>query len=191
MNKTPTSLPLKIFATNVPPGRSTHAASVSALRRSCDWMYSSRSCRPVTSGAPSERTRSASAEASSPPSFDEDFNWDPPRRCECSKESVLGWVISACNVTTPGRGAIGWRSSATMMIGWSGVERGERYLLRTCDQDPGAAQRSTTRRTWGVVDGFGILESAVSMVGKRLNCSLSWRSLNAERARYPCSFARR
>ena len=70
-----------------------------------------------------------------------------------------------------------------MVIGWSGVERGERWRLRTCDHEPGAAQRSTTRRTCGVVDGFEILESAVSMVGKRLNCSLSWRSLNAERAR--------
>ena len=70
-----------------------------------------------------------------------------------------------------------------MVIGCSGVERGERWRLRTCDQEPGAAQRSTTRRTCGVVDALGVFEPTVSVVGKRLNCSLSWRSLNAERAR--------
>lgn len=40
---------------------------------------------------------------------------------------------------------------------------------RTCDQEPGAAQRSTTRVT----------------LEKRLKWELSWRSLKAERARQP------
>lgn len=80
---------------------------------------------------------------------------------------------------------MGCKSRAMMVIGSEGVESGERCRERTWDQDPGAAQRSTMRRTFG---GGGavvvvVVALAVSMVGKRLNCSFSWRSLNAERAR--------
>lgn len=43
-----TSLPLKIFAMNVPPGLRTCNVIDRAARRSCACMNSSRSCRPVT-----------------------------------------------------------------------------------------------------------------------------------------------
>lgn len=49
------------------------------------------------------------------------------------------------------------------------MDVGGRVRERTCDQEPGAAQRSTTRVT----------------LEKRLKWELSWRSLKAERARQP------
>ena len=105
--------------------------------------------------------------------------------------------MSACNVTTPGSGVIGCRSTAIMVIGSSGVDSGDKCRDRTCDQEPGAAQRSITLRTffpgmlsllllgvWVAVPLTAVLVvGGVFTVGNRLNCSLSWSSLNAERAR--------
>lgn len=49
------------------------------------------------------------------------------------------------------------------------VDVGGRVRERTCDQEPGAAHRSTTRVT----------------LEKKLKWESSWRSLKAERARQP------
>lgn len=124
---TSTSLPRKIFATNAPPGLSTQTVRLSALRSSDACTYSSRSWRPVTSGAPSHMTKSA---------------FDPAPRCLKTSGRVLGWVMSACNVTTPGIGVIGWRSRAMMVLSVG------RWRERTWLHDPGAAQRSITRGGW-------------------------------------------
>lgn len=94
------------------------------------------------------------------------------------------------------------------MIGSSGVDSGDKCRDRTCDQEPGAAQRSMTLRTFlsGILPLLPLLlvgvcaaaaavpliavvvvvvkvAGGVFIVGNRLNCSLSWSSLNAERAR--------
>lgn len=63
-------------------------------------MYSSRSWRPVTSGAPSQITSWAFWE----------LRW--VRR----SGGVVGWVKSAWIWMTSGRGAIGWRSRARMIL---------------------------------------------------------------------------
>lgn len=113
------SLPRKILATNVPPGVRTHAARLRAERRRDDCTYSSRSCNPVTSGAPSEITRSAFT-------FSEDVDDDDElERCLKTNGSVEGCVISACRVITPGMGVIGCKSRAIIIL-LSG-----KYLART------------------------------------------------------------
>ena len=53
------SLPRKILATNVPPSLSVAVTMTNAANISWLCTYSSRSCSPVTSGAPSLITRSA------------------------------------------------------------------------------------------------------------------------------------
>ena len=53
-----TSFPLKIFAINVPPGFNACVATVNPASINCACMNSSKSCRPVTSGAPSPTIKS-------------------------------------------------------------------------------------------------------------------------------------
>ena len=59
--KMSTSFPRKILATKFPPCLSTCVVILSAASNSCPWMYSSISCSPVTSGAPSQITKSATS----------------------------------------------------------------------------------------------------------------------------------
>lgn len=86
----PLPAPRKIFAMNTPPGLSTCVTMVSAARISCACTYSSRSCRPVTSGAPSHTTRSA---------------WWPSK-WEMTADAVSSLVMSPCR-ESGGRGGGG------------------------------------------------------------------------------------
>lgn len=56
---------------------------LSAARRSWPWIYSSMSCKPVTSGAPSHTTRSACS----------------PWKCEMICVAVDAWNKGIMNVT--------------------------------------------------------------------------------------------
>mmetsp|Transcript_14194 Transcript_14194/g.40817 ORF Transcript_14194/g.40817 Transcript_14194/m.40817 type:complete len:221 (-) Transcript_14194:151-813(-) len=135
--------PRKTLATMVPPGRRRAVVMRRADSRSCDWMYSSRSCMPVTSGAPSHSTMSARL----------------PSKWERMADAVEGLVMSPCSVTTPSNGAISCRSTETIRGGPCSSSsplaaasecRFTNLSRQTCDQLPGAAQRSTTRRVAGV-----------------------------------------
>jgi len=93
-----TSLPRKIFATKFPPRRSVFVVMFRADNSSCACMYSSMSCSPVTSGAPSHTTKSARS----------------PRKCPMIISAVDWAVISPWIHTTPGIGAISCKSTATI-----------------------------------------------------------------------------
>lgn len=89
------SLPRKIFITREPPGASTCVVMLKAASSSCACRNSSMSCSPVTSGAPSHTTSSAS--------------WPLKKAMICS--AVERRVMSPCSCTTPGIGAISCRST--------------------------------------------------------------------------------
>lgn len=72
-------------------GRAFGPGKALTARRSWAWTNSSRSCRPVTSGAPSQTTRSALR----------------PLKCEMICSAVLGLVMSPSIWTTPVKGACG------------------------------------------------------------------------------------
>ena len=90
---------LNILATNVPPCLRTCVVMFRAARSSWAWIYSSISWRPVTSGAPSQTTRSA----------------EPPSNSETILLAVESLVMSPCSWMTPGRGAMACRSTATIL----------------------------------------------------------------------------
>ncbi len=82
----------------------------------------SRSCRPVTSGAPSEMRRSTrwGVEGCSA-GFGEGREGERAARM---RGIVVGCVMSACRVVMPGRGAMGWRSTATILMSLRGSDGG-------------------------------------------------------------------
>mmetsp|Transcript_17390 Transcript_17390/g.49785 ORF Transcript_17390/g.49785 Transcript_17390/m.49785 type:complete len:214 (+) Transcript_17390:552-1193(+) len=187
----PTSRPRKILATKHPPSWRTCEVMLMALSSSWPWTYSSMSCSPVTSGAPSQMTSSA--------------RW--PWKCLMMLWAVSRLVMSPWMQCTPGRGAMGCRSTATIFTSsssspspllssslfcccWSSPllsSSSSAWINRsasTCDHEPGAAQRSTARRTQQE-------PSAAFLVPKKSNSSSNCRSLKADRARYPDSLARR
>lgn len=133
----------------------------SADMSSCAWMYSSMSCMPVTSGAPSHTTRSAS------------LSWSPSLNVPSTSLIVASEVMSPWMVSTPSIGAISCRSTATILTSPAEAALLRRRRERTCDHEPGAAHRSTARVT----------------LAKRSNSSSSCSSLYAERARQPSSLA--
>lgn len=67
----------------------------------------SKSWRPVTSGAPSERMRSTSG--------GEDDGSSSGERAERIRGGVEGCVISPTSVVMPGKGEIGCKSIATIL----------------------------------------------------------------------------
>ena len=107
---------LKIFATKVPPCLRRWVVMLRAASNSWACMYSSISCRPVTSGAPSHTTRSAFSPANS----------------DTILLAVASLVMSPWSWVTPGRGAIACRSTATILTSWrsaSGLWNYKRDLI--------------------------------------------------------------
>mmetsp|Transcript_16035 Transcript_16035/g.31935 ORF Transcript_16035/g.31935 Transcript_16035/m.31935 type:complete len:208 (-) Transcript_16035:269-892(-) len=92
------SRPRKILATNAPPVARTCVEMFTAEKRSWAWMYSSMSCRPVTSGAPSHTTMSAR----------------PPEKWETISRAVETEVMSPWMQCTSPIRAIGCRSTETI-----------------------------------------------------------------------------
>ena len=158
------SFPRNIFAMNVPPGFNMCVATVKPASMSCACINSSKSCKPVTSGAPSPTIKSACF----------------PSKCDRTSRTLSIDVISPCIVVTPSIGAIGCKSMATIFGSSSSftprASAGRyNFRLKTCDHDPGAAHRSTTCRTSRKISN----DSSI--------CS----NLNADLARHPSSFALR
>eukprot|EP00982_Pelagococcus_subviridis_P004777 29339-Pelagococcus_subviridis.AAC.4 len=148
----------------VPPGRRMCAHTARPARMSCACMNSSMSCSPVTSGAPSLTMRSASL----------------PSKCVRTSFTLASEVMSPWICTTPSMGAMGWRSMATILGMSSAAVPASRAGIHsrremTWLHEPGAAHRSTTCFT-------SLKTSKLSSI-----C----RSLNADRARHPSSFALR
>lgn len=82
----------------------------------------SRSWRPVTSGAPSEITRSTFAGVVGEGDVVVVDGEGEASRAFKRRGMVAGWVISARRQVMPGRGDIGWRSIATILTSLRGFD---------------------------------------------------------------------
>jgi hypothetical protein len=157
--------------TNVPPGVRNSVASLRDESTSSTWVKASCTQADPTLGAPSWRTLGVAG------ALDQH---GLPRRTEMSSTHTsafqsltsalmlllhLSLVMSSTSVIHLGMGLMATKSTP-MMILLAGM-----CLAATCSHPPGAAQRSITQRA----------------PERKSYFLLSWISLNAERARYPCS----
>lgn len=115
----------KIFDTKFPPGRKTWRQMLKAAKTKFPWMNSSMSCKPVTSGAPSQITKSALFIVAS-------LLFSNFLRISSIVER---FVMSPLICSTPSNGAIVWRSTATIFT-LSGSELLYNIRDKTCDQLP-------------------------------------------------------
>mmetsp|Transcript_31019 Transcript_31019/g.89645 ORF Transcript_31019/g.89645 Transcript_31019/m.89645 type:complete len:204 (+) Transcript_31019:288-899(+) len=189
----PVCSPRKIFAQKDPPGRSKALAKCCADSNNWCCTYSSKSGRPVTSGAPSHTTRSASS----------------PLKCPMTSFTVPTLVMSPWTCTTPAIGCIGYMSTATMhgapsasAISSSGAVSampgsaapssavGTARLPQLPLPPPGAAPKRKAS-TWLQPPGAAQRSATFLTPFNRPISSSICKSLKAERARKPWHFASR